>query len=102
MPEKSLPCRFTPQAESDLESIALYIASDSPRRALTFANELREHCLKIALSPLAYALREEYGVGVRIAVHGNYLIFHSVRDDALVIESIVHGARHREGLLPRV
>jgi toxin ParE1/3/4 len=102
MPVKSLPCRFTSQAESDLESIAIYIAADNPNRALTFVNELREHCLKISHSPLAYALREEYGVGVRLAVHGNYLIFHAVRDDALVIERIVHGARHREGLLPKV
>ncbi len=94
-----LPCRFSSLAESDLDEIALFIAADNPRRALSFVAELREHCFSVAKQPLAYPLREEYGAGVRLAVHGTYLIFHAVRDDALVIERIVHGARHREGLV---
>ena len=93
-----LPCRFTPAFERDLEDIALYIAIDSPRRALSFVTELRAHSHKIALRPEAYVLREEYGSGVRLAVHGKYLIFHAVRDSTLVIERIIYGARHREGL----
>jgi len=88
------PYRFALAAEKDLEEIALFIASDSPRRALSFVAELRAHCARIADQPEAYPLREEYGVGVRITVHGRYLIFHAIRDDALVIERILHGARH--------
>jgi toxin ParE1/3/4 len=93
-----LPCRFSSQAESDLEEIALFIATDNPRRALSFVAELREHCLTVAKQPMTYPLRGEYGADVRLTIHGKYLIFHAVRDDALVIERIVHGARHREGL----
>jgi toxin ParE1/3/4 len=94
-----LPCRFSSQAESDLDEIALFIAADNPRRALSFVAELREHCFTVAKQPMAYPLREEYGAGVRLTLLGKYLIFHAVRDDALVIERIVHGARHREGLV---
>lgn len=90
----SRTCRFALSAEKDLEEIALFIASDSPRRALSFVAELRAHCARIADQPEAYPLRKEYGAGVRITVHGRYLIFHAIRDDALVIERILHGARH--------
>ena len=65
---------------------------------MTFVNDLREHCYKIAKNPEAYRLREEYGVGVGVAVHGNYLIFHVERDDALVIERVLHGSRHLDWL----
>ena len=95
----TLPCRFSALAGRDLEEIALFIAADNPRRALTFIDELRAHYLKVAKRPLAYPLRREYGTGIRLTVYGSYVIFHSQRDDALVIERIVHGARHREGLM---
>jgi toxin ParE1/3/4 len=92
-------CKFTPQAETDLEDIALYIARDNPKRGLAFVFELRSHCLKVAINPKIYALREEYGSGVRMTVHGNYLIFHTVLDNALTIERIIHAARQREGIV---
>jgi toxin ParE1/3/4 len=94
----TLPCRFSSLAEGDLDEIALWIAAENPRRALTFVAGLRNHCEKLALQPRAYPLREEYGHGVRMTVHGKYLIFHAERDGAVVIERIIHGARHPEGL----
>lgn len=94
----ALPCRFTALAETDLNDIALYIAADNPRRALSFVAELREHCYRIAQQPAAYPLREEYGAGVRVTVHKPYLVFHAIRDDACVIERILHGARHLDWL----
>ncbi len=93
-----LECRFSRLAEADLEDIAFFIATDSPKRALGFVSELRAHCLKVATQPLAYPLREEYGAGVRMTVHGRYLIFHAIRDKTVVIERIIHGARHPEGM----
>ena len=56
----TLPCRFTPASERDLEDIALYIAIDSPRRALSFVADLRAHCHKIALQPEAYVLLDRH------------------------------------------
>lgn len=83
-------------AESDIEDIALFIAADSPLRALSFIGELRNKCADIAQNPEIYRLREEYGVGIRVTVYGADLIFHAVRADAIVIERILHGARHLE------
>jgi toxin ParE1/3/4 len=39
-------------------------------------------------------VREQYGAGVRVAVHGRYLIFYIERENAVIIERILHGARH--------
>lgn len=86
-------CEFTDPAEADLEEISLFIASDSPRRALSFVAELRAKCLRIADHPEASQLREEYGPGIRVAVHGSYLILYSIRADAIVIEHVRHGRR---------
>ncbi|QJP15498.1 type II toxin-antitoxin system RelE/ParE family toxin [Starkeya sp. ORNL1] len=87
-------CAFAAAAEVDLTEIALFIATDTPRRALTFVAEIRERCQAIAEQPAACRLREEYGAGVRVAVHGRYLIFYAERDEAVVIERILHSARH--------
>lgn len=91
--------RFAILAEQDLAEIALYIAADNPARALSFTTELRIHCEKIADNPELHRLREEYGRGVRVAVHGRYLIFYAERESGVVvIERILHGARHRDWL----
>jgi toxin ParE1/3/4 len=62
---------FTPMAERDLESIGDYIASDNPRRAITFVRELQQQCHRIALNPSGYRMRPELGQGVRSCAHGN-------------------------------
>ncbi|MGD9616388.1 MAG: type II toxin-antitoxin system RelE/ParE family toxin [Alphaproteobacteria bacterium] len=86
---------FSPRAEADLEEIGDYIARDNPARALTFLDELREHCSAIVNAPRMYALRAELGTGIRIAVHGRYLILFRADDETGRIERIVHGVRHR-------
>jgi plasmid stabilization system protein ParE len=61
--------------------------------------ELREHCRRIAVQPRLHQLREEFGPGVRRAVHGTYLILYTHRDDGRVaIERVVHGARDLDRL----
>jgi plasmid stabilization system protein ParE len=45
---------FSLRAEHDLEEIGDYIAAENPSRAVSFIQEIREHCSKIAMSPLAY------------------------------------------------
>ncbi len=94
----TLPVFHTREAERDLDDIALYIALESPKRAIAFVDDLRSFCLRLADHPDAHVLREEYGAGIRMAVHGRYLIFHAARDEALVIERIIHGSRHIEAL----
>jgi toxin ParE1/3/4 len=87
-------CEFTRLAEADLAKIALYIAADTPKTALRFVDELRRHCHQLTEHPARNPLREQYGAGVRVAVHGKYLIFYVEREHAIIIERILHGARH--------
>jgi toxin ParE1/3/4 len=93
-------CEFTELAEADLTEIALYIAADSPKTALRFIDELRRHCHQLTEHPARNPLREDYGAGVRVAVHGKYLIFYVERRNAIVIERILHGSRHLDWMEP--
>ena len=91
---------YTPAARDDLREIGDYIGQDNPGRGQTFVQELREHCRRVAGQPRLHRLREEFGPGVRGAVHGAYLILYTHRDDGrVVIERVVHGARDLGRLL---
>ncbi|PZU92525.1 MAG: type II toxin-antitoxin system RelE/ParE family toxin [Chelatococcus sp.] len=82
-------------AEVDIEGIARFIAADNPRRALSFVEELRARCEALVHHPDSCPLREEYGAGIRMAVQGRYLIFYAASDDGVLIERVIHSARHR-------
>lgn len=90
---------YTPAARADLRGLALYIARDNPDRAISFVAEIRAHCGRLALQPTIHRLREDLGLGTRMAVHGRYLILYSLRDDGRVaVERVIHGARDRDRL----
>ena len=84
---------FNPQAEIDLEEIGDYIALDNPRRAVTFIQEIRRHCEKIADAPMSYLAHPDLGDAIRICVHGNYLVVFEPFSDGALILRILHGAR---------
>jgi len=86
---------FSPRASVDLDEIGDYIARDNPARAISFVEELREHCAAILAAPASYAPREELGAGVRMAVHGRYLVLFRADADVVRIERILHSARRR-------
>jgi toxin ParE1/3/4 len=88
-----MPFRFSRRAEADLEEIAAYIARGNPARAVTFVQELREHCRGLIAFPEARRLRPELGEGVRLSVFGNYIVLYVVHTDVLEIRRVVHGAR---------
>jgi toxin ParE1/3/4 len=90
---------FSPTARLDLLQIGDSIAPDSPRRALTFIEELRAKAKKIAFRPFAYPPRNDLRQGVRMAVHGRYLILFEVDGSDVRVLRIVHGARDLRGLL---
>lgn len=85
--------KFSTQSALDLEEIGDYIARENPLRAISFLEELEKHCQKITETPEAFPLRKDLAHNLRMAVHGNYLIFFSVELDMLRIERILHGAR---------
>jgi plasmid stabilization system protein ParE len=91
---------LTAEAETDLESIAEYIARDSATIALNFVQELREKCLALAQAPRGYPLVPRYEhLGIRRRPFGNYLIFYRIGADAIEVVHILHGARDYERLL---
>ncbi len=90
---------FSPRAEADLEEIGDYIARDNPARPISFLEELRAHCDRVAAAPASYPAREDLAAGLRMAVHGRYLILFRTNPDEARIERILHGARRlRDGI----
>jgi toxin ParE1/3/4 len=90
---------LSPRAQLDLEEIGDYIALDNPVRALSFLDQLRAHCERISGMPGAYPAREDLGTGIRMAVHGRYLILFRTNDEAVRIERILHSARRPPSVL---
>ncbi len=91
---------YTPAARDDLRGIGLWMARDNPARAASFVAELREHCRRVAARPPLHRPREEFGPGVRAALHPPYLILTSIQADGrVVIERVLHGARDLRGLV---
>jgi toxin ParE1/3/4 len=91
---------LTAEAESDLETIAEYVAQDSLTASLSLVHELREKCLALAEAPRGYPLVPRYEHhGIRRRPFGSYLIFHRIGTAAIEVVHILHGARDYEPLL---
>jgi plasmid stabilization system protein ParE len=56
---------FTLAARADLRSIGEFIAADNPRRAMTFIDELEQHCRTLAAKPRAHHGSERNSSTVR-------------------------------------
>ncbi len=91
---------LSPRAAADLEDIAEYIARDNPERAATFVEELEAKCRAVAAAPDIYPARPDLAPGLRMAVHGRYLVlFRELPGQSAVrVERVLHGARN----LPRL
>ncbi len=84
---------FAQKAVTDLEDIADHIAADSPVRATTFVQELRDACEELRAMPERYPLVPRHqSSGIRRRVYGSYLIFFRVGSNAVEILHILHGA----------
>jgi plasmid stabilization system protein ParE len=91
---------FSDEAEADLEEIGDTIAMDSPRRALTFVQELRRSCDGLGNNPRRFEVVERFkAYGVRRRVHGAYLIFYMIEGDEVAVMRIIHGSRNYVSLL---
>lgn len=88
------------EAEAEIEQIGDYIALDNPRRALSYVQELRERCERLAALPERFPLIPRYeALGVRRMPIGDYLVFYRVRTDHVVVLHVLHGATDYEKLL---
>ncbi len=84
---------FSPDAAADLEEIGDFIARDNPVRAVSFVQELRDHCMRFRRQPGLGTLRPDLAEGLRMVPHGRYLIFYRELEGVLRVERILHSAR---------
>ena len=92
--------RLADEAEVDLEAIGDRIAEDNAARAATFVRERRERCLGLARFPQRFPLVPRYErQDVRHCVHGNYLIFYRIEEEAVVVLHVLHGAMDYSSIL---
>lgn len=91
---------LSPRAAADLEEIADYIARDNPIRAANFVAELEVKCRAVAVSPEFYPARTDLAPGLRMALHGRYLVLYRdlPGEGTVRIERVLHSARN----LPRL
>jgi len=86
---------WSPVARRDLEAIADYIAADSPARAGVFVDRLIDAAEQLAQFPRSGRIIPEVGdPDSREMIFGAYRVMYHVETDAVIIASIVHGARH--------
>jgi toxin ParE1/3/4 len=91
---------FAPAAKLDLLGIGENIGLENPTRAVSFVDELIDRCYSLADMPRRYPLVPRYEHwGIRRCVYGNYLIFYRVREDAVDIVHVLHGAMDYESML---
>ena len=91
---------LTDAAVTDLESIADWIAADSPARALAFVDLLRERCLQLGEMPFAFPVVPRFEKwNVRRRPVGDYLVFYRVTASRVEVLHVLHGARDYEPIL---
>jgi plasmid stabilization system protein ParE len=90
---------YSEDVGDDLDAIAVYIAAESPRRAVSFIREIYAAIERIGESPLLYQLRPDIGPDARLAVVGRYVVLFRFAEDVVYIERIVYGGRDLPPLL---
>jgi len=81
------------EAEADVEEIGDYIAADSPRRAVSYIEELREACLGLSDAPYRFAVLERFeSYGYRRRPYGQYSIIYQVGNDSVTIIRVLSTA----------
>ena len=92
---------LSPRAAADLEEIADYIARDNPVRAATFVSELEAKCRAVAAAPELYPARPDLAPGLRMAVHGRYLVLYRdpPGENTVRVVRVLHSARNVPRLL---
>jgi len=91
---------ITAGAKADLIAIGDFIQAHNRERAITFVEELLDHCYALADMPKAYPLVPRYEkFGIRRTVYRDYLIFYRVHEELIEIIRILQGARDYETLV---
>ncbi len=90
-----LSIEYTEKAILDLDDIWFFIGvtKSSPTNAKRFLTKLRETIDLLTDFPEMGKERSGLKAGLRTLVHGNYIIFYTISEDAVLIERILEGHR---------
>jgi toxin ParE1/3/4 len=90
---------ITSTAEQDLDELEAYISSDNPAAAVRLLERLSKRFDVIADMPGIRRRRERYVRGARSIAECNYVIIYRVKNDAVEILRVVHGALDPERVM---
>jgi toxin ParE1/3/4 len=93
--------RIAPQAEADLDSIWLYVATESASVEIAdrLIDSLTSRFLLLARHPYVGRSREhEFGPGMRSLAVSEYVIVYTIEAEALAILRVVHGRRDLDSI----
>ncbi|MFP5468253.1 MAG: type II toxin-antitoxin system RelE/ParE family toxin [Alphaproteobacteria bacterium] len=91
--------RKTVRAESDIEDLWLYIATDNPQAADRILDDIEAQCRLIATQPNMGRLRSELTPGLRSFPVGRYIILYQTLPDGIEVVRVLHSARDLDALL---
>lgn len=91
--------RLRPQAETDIEAIALYIAADNPPAARRWLEDMLQRFRHLGEMPGMGVSRSHIRKDLRTLAAGSYLVLYVVADNGVEIIRVVHGARQWQDLL---
>ena len=91
--------RLRPEAETDIEAIALHIASDNPAAARRWVDDIHDRCRRLGETPGMGVARPEIRADLRVFPVGDYLLLYRRIPEGAEIVRVVHGARQWWDLL---
>jgi toxin ParE1/3/4 len=87
--------RWAQTAYGDLEQIAQYIARDSESYAASFVAEMLEAARSLAdFAERGRIVPELKEASIRELLVGNYRLVYEIRQEAIYVLGVIHGARH--------
>lgn len=93
---KNYKIHLTQNAQTDLEHIFFYIASDNINSAKKFILELEEKLYSLETSPERCPYIPEnifFGTNYRHLIHKRYRAIYKINDDCLYILRVIHGSK---------
>ena len=90
--------RYTDTALAEIDEILSYIAQDNPLAADEVAAILQATIRRVMDYPRLATETDDAEVRVLPVLPYRYLLFYSVRGDAIIIRNLRHSARDRSGL----
>src|SRR5262245_24979980 len=84
-------CELTAQAVEDLREIRRYTRKTwGLPQARHYRDELQLRLTKLSLTPLAGAVRDDVGTGVRSFVVGSHVAYYVARKNGIIVLRLLH------------